>query len=274
MLPYLLTTALAIGGWGSGCGPVGPAALPYLIAQAPRPAYEWRQRPDDPGRHYLYLRGVQVAGWDERTDAYRTYDAARDLWGPVTAPPWQRKVDLLREPGVMREKLHEFQGYRLNGQPVAPAVGLRSIKGGTVPNDAGRPFLVMVGAKEACDRLESDFASSPALAPYRDKFRLQTYPPGFDQLARFDREGRPLYPDGLCIVATDGQELHRQASYAGPEQLAEALRQADPTYNPANTPDLTRPVIPGLPNVDVNVLMVLSLGAVLAYVLWPRGAQL
>src|SRR5438105_11590236 len=76
----LLGAALALGGWGAaGCGPVGPADR----------GYEWRTRPDDPRRSYLYRGGVQVAGYDHEQDVYRAYDARTDTWGAPQSPPWK-----------------------------------------------------------------------------------------------------------------------------------------------------------------------------------------
>src|SRR5712691_8275173 len=84
----LLAGALALGGWGAaGCGPVGPDAT----------GHEWRQRPDDPGRSYLYRRGVQVAGYDHQHNVYRAYDARTDTWGPPQAPPWKTPLERAEE---------------------------------------------------------------------------------------------------------------------------------------------------------------------------------
>ena len=48
---FLFAGALALGGWGvAGCGPVGPSS------------YEWRKRPDEPSRSYLFENGIQIAG--------------------------------------------------------------------------------------------------------------------------------------------------------------------------------------------------------------------
>ena len=93
----LLAGALALSGWGAaGCGPVGPDAT----------GHEWRQRTDDPGRSYLYRRGVQVAGYDHQHDVYRAYDSRTDTWGPPQAPPWKtpRRAEDVRNFGVDTDK--------------------------------------------------------------------------------------------------------------------------------------------------------------------------
>src|SRR5262245_27723039 len=72
MFTALLITALAT----APCGP----------ADCGLPNYEWRTRPDDPGRVYLFRGDVRLGGYDLAEGYYRPCDAAGN-WGPAQAPP-------------------------------------------------------------------------------------------------------------------------------------------------------------------------------------------
>jgi hypothetical protein len=224
----LLAAALVMNQCANGvCRPGGPA---------PEVGYEWRTRPDDPGRSYLYRNGVQVGGYDHGSDVYRAYDAATDAWGAPQAPPWQAEV---RNFGVEVEKLNRegTERFRLNGAPASREEVRRVLADQRVPDDAGRLRLTVIGEPAATGRVTDDFARAAALAEWKERVLLQAYLPDHWAVARggFRTDGRPT----IYVQAPDGTVLHRQDDYRdGADGLAQALRKADPLYNPRKDPDL------------------------------------
>jgi hypothetical protein len=137
--------------------------------------------------------------------------------------------------GVDVEKLaHSRHANSVNGRPVSREAAIKAIEEG-VPDDAGRPRLTLIGAKEDCQRVLKDLAGDPALKPYADKYLVQDYrPDNWAVKCGFKTDGSPV------IYAQDaaGKVLHRQDDYEGGAQaLATALRKADPAYDPKADPD-------------------------------------
>lgn len=262
----VLTCALTLGGWGAGgCGPVGPQA-----------DYEWRRYPADPGRSYLFRKGVQVAGYDHDGDVYRAYDAARGTWGPPEEPPWKTEAESRQAVpnfGVDTDKLNGGdERYRLNGTAVTREQAQQALAGGRIPDDAARPRLTVIGTQAQTSRVASDLASAPALAEWKERLVLQSYLPEHWAVARagFVTTGRPT----IYLQAPDGKVLHRQDDYEdGPDGLARALRRADPAYDSRKDPDLRR--LPLRPNLDLSAIptpaLVLAAGGL--YLAWRRRSR-
>jgi hypothetical protein len=245
MIPSLvMASALTLGAWGNGCGPVGPA----------EPETVWRRFASDPDRSYLFEGGMQVAAYDHARDIYRTYDARTDTWGPPGPPPWRRpepvaapaekveKVEAVPNYGVETDQLNGGHGehYRLNGVPVSPERARQALAGDPIPDDTARLRLTVIGDTTAARRVTSDLASAATLAPWKDRVVVQAYAPDHWAVARagFSTGGRPT----IYVQAPSGKVLHRQDDYAdGAEGLAQALRRADPNYDPAKDPDLRKP---------------------------------
>ncbi|HLW64117.1 MAG TPA: CAP domain-containing protein [Gemmataceae bacterium] len=71
-------------------------------------SWEWRTRPDDPARVYLFDKGVQVGGWDYVNTYYRAFDgsgwkAEKEKQAPVT-PPSQIGISALAEVNALRAR--------------------------------------------------------------------------------------------------------------------------------------------------------------------------
>jgi hypothetical protein len=225
----------------AGCGPAGCSAPPR------EPALEWRRHPVDPGRSYLFRDGIQVAGYDHESEEYRTYDAATRSWGPPTRPPWIREPEVAAAPrqgtpnfGVDLDRLHAGEErYHLNGVPVSREQAAQVMTGNTIPDDAARLRLTVIG--DDGGRVAQDLGNAPALAPWKDRLVVQTYPPNHWAVAKtgFFTQGRPT----IYVQTPTGKVLHRQDDYAdGADGLARALRRADPNYDPKKDPDLRRSV--------------------------------
>jgi len=259
----LLVGALALGGWGAGgCGPVGPAVTS---------GYEWRHTDGSPW-HQLFHDGAPAGIWNEQTARFQRFDPATGAWGAEERPPWKPaakscgcgpacscgdachcaegkpcnpdcacgKPAEVKNFGIIREKLAEHgEHYLLNGKSVSSDDARQALASGGLPDDAGKPRLTIIGPEADRRRVLDDLAKAPALAEFRDHFLVQAYPPEHWAVANsgFVTDGRPT----IYMQAPDGKVLHRQNDYAGPEDLAQAIRRADPNYDSRKDPDLRQP---------------------------------
>ena len=114
--------------------------------------------------------------------------------------------------------------------------------------------------------------SSDDLKPWRDSVQLKVMAPNDPMLK--DRDGKSLWysTPGIYCVAADGKALGTMSlkDYEGPEQLAGALYQIDPTFNPDAVPDLAHP------QVDPDATRIRSTcgrsspGWLASWLHWPR----
>lgn len=263
--------------WGpSGCGPVGPEVSP--VSQS---SYEWRKLPGDLSRQYLYKDGKQVAGYDFTTGVFRWYDAAKDSWSEPENPPWKEPVGgALANFGVALERIPKTDAgaYWLNGVLASAQSVQQAIENRSLADDSAKLRLTLIGSKARCDQVQADLQTHPALAPFRDKFLIQSYRPGHWATDVFKLPpGQEFYlsVQTAADVKGKGIELHAQDYYAGPELLAaglsEAQRRADPNYDPKKTPDVTKPKPkPDDPAASNQTLLLIG-GLILCVVLFLLG---
>lgn len=158
---------------------------------------------------------------------------------PQPNPPQQEEVGQVFF-GVDAEKLTGVERYRVNGRDCCRQDVIDALTGdGQLTDDSGKLRLTVIGQDADRKQVLSDLASNPALTPYRDRILIQDYSPLDWAVSRvgFKTDGRPT----VYIQRPDGKVLHRQDSYTSAADLAEALRKADPNYNPANDPNLNKP---------------------------------
>jgi hypothetical protein len=130
--------------------------------------------------------------------------------------------------------------YRRRGQEITREEAVR-ILGKAVPDDSALLRLTIIGPEAERKQVLADLQSHASLAALRSKVVVQAYSPT-DPLIKgmgFATGGRPT----VYIQAPDGRVLHRQDEYRGPELLAEAVRKADPAYDPNRDPDLNKPPV-------------------------------
>jgi hypothetical protein len=303
----------AYGGWGKSCGPVGSAA-PAPVYSGPIPCDAaanftgWRMS-DSTRCWYYWDRGRQVAGWDPREKVYRTYDATRDQWSEPQPPPWKVRTCVCTDDcpcadecacsesgapccrscpcvstvagvtnyGLDLSKLGSKERYTVNGSEVhkGEAFGLIG-GGGQLADDSAKLRLTIIGPDAERAKVRQDLETAPALAEFRDKLLVQDYPPEHWAVrCGFKTDGHPT----IYCQAPDGKVLHRQDSYTTAEDLAGALRKADPNYQPSKDPDKSKPdpkpalPVPTLPEIDLgDVAQYLpwALIGVLAVILWRK----
>lgn len=202
------------------------------------------------GNWKYYFRG-QLTGWyDERSDSY--WHFVNGQWSDPVSPPWsssakKRTIDLRKDPGVeralipSREELRIHDGKRVT--IISDDFGYSSSEN-ELPNDAGLPRLTVIGSQAELDRVKADLAAYPELMK---NLSAQFYlPHNFALRCGFVTTGNP----SIYLQAPGGKVLHHQDHYNGGVQaLVGAIRKPRPDYNPANDPDLTKPMVPGMSEI-------------------------
>jgi hypothetical protein len=170
---------------------------------------------------------------------------------PVGDPVAEAGVDLSR---VATDRVTYRRGDRELTRDEALAAVSQSI-----PRDEGLLRITVIGPASACVQVQADLANHAALARYKGRVVVQAYRPDHPliQGLGFVTSGNPV----IYIQAPNGAVLHRQNDYRGAEKLAEAIRKADPSYDPAKDPDLNAPQPLKLPFQLPKVPDILLLGA-------------
>lgn len=144
--------------------------------------------------------------------------------------------------GIEQEKLDHSERYWLNGLALTSKQACKILGNAAVlPDDSNLGRITLIGTKEDCNTVQNDLSNHPALLPYKAKYLLQSYLPGDWAVKNvgFDVSGSPRIivqeaPNAKGVARV----LHSQADYAdGPEGLANALRKADPNYDPSKDVD-------------------------------------
>lgn len=246
-------------------------ALSWAYAASPsraRVAGEWVPHETDSSYFGYYVNGVQVAGYDQDTDLYRTYDRATDTWGPEQAPPWGKRTKPLRQPGAVQNFGNDYKPaaeqidspkpkYRLNGKPVSREDAVEVIQTGKIPDDSGKLRVTAIGAPAETNRVRQDLAQSPAFKDLRADLVCKFYPSNAWEVSKgFFTGGHP----SIYVQSPSGAVLHRQDDYeGGAEAMANAIRKADPNYDPAKDSDL-RSSLSGFLKSGKSLTQLLALG--------------
>jgi len=229
--------------------------------------YEWRTFPDDSDQVSLWRDGRQLGNYRFSTRTYYPR-LAPDVWGEPCAPPYpppggelpaQVEPDGTMNFGLDLSRMAPSGKHILNGKEVSKQTILEALGEPRIPDDSRWLCLTIIGSDASRQRVLDDLQSSPALAPWRGRIKVQEYPPDHWAVrdAGFPCGGEPT----ICCQAPDGKVLHRQDGYRGAEALAEVLRKADPSYRPEKDPDLNRPLanVPPLVWIGGAILLVLLL---------------
>jgi hypothetical protein len=140
--------------------------------------------------------------------------------------------------------------YSINGRPVTQAQAHAAVGApgdATLPDDAAKPHLTIVGTEAERAKVRADLAADPALKAEAPRWRVQEYAPDEPMVRGIFTAGSPA----IYLQDAGGKVLARAASYDGPEVLAEALRTKRPDYDPARDPPL-KPAPPPAPPPPVN----------------------
>lgn len=175
-------------------------------------------------------------------------------------------VDLLKDPGVVREKIKQGgEVYLYNGRPVSAAEAHRMVAGpprrvgdDKIPDDNALARLTVIGSEAERTAVLADL-DKPPLSELKPQLVVKSFPPDHWALRPgFVTTGHPT----IYLQSPTGQVLHRQDSYTGAEALFAAIRKAK-DYDPKKDPDLNGP-LGTLGRVPVSIIPVGLMGAVLA----------
>ena len=260
-----------------GCCGGGMCSIPQK-EQNQSSNWEWRTLSDHPGQWYLFKGGVQQGCLDMDEESYHPYDAATGKWGAVVQTPVgapadakeygrkhrkprpcpkpkeqepkeQEGKDTIQDFGVSRDKIPELASgetfYTLNGTRVDASTAFRLVeKGGTLIDDSTKQRLTIIGSQDEVNKVLQDLKSNAKLSALSASMVVGVY--GADHWA-INGVGLPHdgHPTIIIQSAPDtsgrGKVLHVQRDYqGGAEDLATAIRRADPNYDPSKDPDLRK----------------------------------
>jgi hypothetical protein len=241
----------------------------WLLMAAPMHAgYEWRFFDDDEDQIALWRDGRQFGNYRYSTREFFPL-LAPGTWGDACPPPYpppaagvspaQVEPDGTVNFGLDRKRLSANGKHFVNGREVSKEELLQALGPPRLPDDSKWLCLTIIGSETARKQVLSDLKTSPLLAPWKDRIKVQDYPPDHWAVkdAGFVTSGRPT----IYCQAADGKVLHRQDDYRGAQALAEVLRKADPMYQPEKDPDLNKT----LSNVPLPVWIG---GVLLVLLLW------
>jgi len=140
--------------------------------------------------------------------------------------------------------------YILSGQEVNKSHAFSAISGDTgVPDDSKMQRLVVLGSLQARQKVLADLAADSNLTPFKGKMVTQSYDPSHWHVkdAGYIAKVDPT----IYITSPEGKVIHRQDGYEGPAKLSQAIRKADPSYDPTKDKDLNK-TDPSNPNAPVN----------------------
>ena len=124
-----------------------------------------------------------------------------------------------------------------------------------LPNDSTYDMLAVIGTQEQCDKVRNDVDSDPAFAPLKDKLLIQCYRPDDEMVKR-----KGFHPGSPAIYLQDsnGKTKWREVEYRGPKILAGEIDKRRPDNDPNKDPGPHNPgpspIIPSMPNIDLQAL--------------------
>jgi hypothetical protein len=213
----------------------------YRIAAPRAPQYDWR-----PARKYdwhrirhdglsFYVWGFVAEDgtieWDEDLpENHEQHEKA------IAAERLRRDAESRRKAvtnyGVDPSRIHKGQRYTANSAEAAHFVREAQAK---VDGRTDRCYVTVIGSASERKPVADDWRSNPAFDAYRERVWFQEFDRGEWQVADdlgFQAKGKP----SVLVQKSDGEVLLRSNSYRGPRPIVNALRKADPNYNPSHDP--------------------------------------
>lgn len=142
--------------------------------------------------------------------------------------------------GVMFEKIAPDgqSHYSIGGTSANRADALRAIEAASgIPDDRTKPRLIVIGNEAGRRKVVDDLARDPLFTYWRDKLVVLSYPTNHDAIAADRGFVQPTGDEPVIQVqGPDGVVFWRQETYTGASDLAKALRDKVPGYDPARDP--------------------------------------
>jgi hypothetical protein len=137
--------------------------------------------------------------------------------------------------------LKESAEYSKCGRPCSKHEAYRSLAN-DLTDDTAKPFLTVVADKSEQDKVKQAFDSHKGLAGLKDKLHIQYYDPSHWMvkeigLAKGISWQGPQRADGKAPVEW------RLPVFADATGLFDAIRKADPTYDPSKDHDPSKPSV-------------------------------
>lgn len=156
--------------------------------------------------------------------------------------------------GVDWSKIREGTNYKINGRNSTRQEVIETLQNG-VPCDATKLRLTIFGSDDVRKRILkelSEYQNGTFLAEYR----VQDYDPQNPVIKHlgFKTEVNPT----IYFQLPSGEVLHRQEGYDGITNLVQAVRRADPNYNPDKDPDLRKLNSISLKDLELQIQKLLS----------------
>ena len=291
-LLIVLAAGQCFGGVCARPNPFVPAAVPLVLAPV---GYNWK--PSRDGSYWILWRGSLVAGgYNPAADTYRPWDGQH--YGDVATPPVP-VPDAVKAPkvatpapvspatpvpaaaggqlppdGVIVSQMsprdrHVLTGREVDRTQLVEALGTAGVAG--VPDDSQQPRLSVLGGTAAeRQRILTDLASAPELAPFQGHVVTKAYPA--DHWVVKDN-GFLANPQTVTLYAQqpNGRVLWRADGYPGIGTLAEGLRRVRPDYDPAKDPKIAPETVPGLSDTALLWLAAVAVAAAAFYAHSRRG---
>lgn len=173
--------------------------------------------------------------------------------------------------GVEWDKVQDERSRIMMGKrEISRAEAMRLVEG-DVPDDAAKLRLTIIGSEADRKRVLAAL-DQPPLAEFKGRFVVQAYDPNDWAVKNygFVTSGKPT----IYVQMPSGKVLHRQDVYTTAEDLATALRKADPGYDPKKDPDARKPALPWMPDLSQIPMPVWIGGAlVLLMIFGKKGGQ-
>lgn len=241
------------GGWCVVLLNPGPPPAPRNLTPAPAPAPRAARCCEAPGCkcYPCACRGADRCdpACECESAAAEARDVDWDLRRPRRPRPRPRPKPKFEDvtpaedvpAGVIEWTAPPRERYTLCGAWCSEAEALRAIVGDSLTDDSARNHVTVIGAEAGRKAVLADLASSPALAPWLAKSRVQAYDPTAWELG-CGFQAKDATKPTVYVQTADGRVLLR-ASYAGAKTLAQGLRRSDPSYQPSADPDGSPPPV-------------------------------
>lgn len=241
-------------------------------------------RINDCNQYALYssATGQQVGVYDADSDRYCRWFAQTKTWStpekPPIDPPTRKTTGAIqKDPDSKyvitadgeRFPIDETGAINFGVYPSPPGTqGHAAGQVGDEPRDeplCQKLRLTVIGPQESRQAVLEDVKRSPQLAELAKSFLLSDFGPNDWQVRNggYVTTGKPT----IYVQAPTGKVLHRQDSYNGPDELAQALRKANESYKPEKDPNLSAPLL-GLLGIPIEVWLIAA-GAL--WLVCPRG---
>lgn len=199
------------------------------------------------------------------------FRAAKEASKPKAAPAPTAKVEpktaTVAEPtqdapqnfGISRDQIGKSRGYSGDVREYSAKTDV-----------GGKLFLTVIGSKEDRAEFVRDWESNPEFRSLHDKVHFGEFDRGDWQVSDglgYAANGKPT----ILIQQASGRVDYRAYDYSGGAAgVAQALRRANPNYNPEKDPGPHN--VPGLDG-DTHVILILSGAGLLAFLFLPRRAK-